>query len=1432
MVKSVEEFEKKFLALQLGSKNIEEIQELKKFISSLEIFSDDFKKVRNILKSNPPIAKDSKLLNFVAKLRIKKINSNRKKLDASTMWPIFSSVKFVSSDFDSIDSIKQVGDIKQAEEITLKQTVLVNIQNTLNKLESKHAKNLAHASNIINAKKTGFFRDEEIKKELEFLAKYASYQDFQFLIAEFHNLYNFIEKERLIRAINDNKNALFSANQKQQVIREIKAYQNLQEEALFSYNPPPQDNNNPKEELTSLIKKIEKDLENEDDIIEEKWEGQFNEIIKELKSNSINFTNKSFKKEELRNFRIDWENKIEEFCDKIRTHIIKKAIEFAKKRLKDDNFNYIELTNFLVKINNLDWESITYLDRKYQEIEILYIQGRGLYLQLSQELSNNIKAAEIFLLNPKTAESITNILLHSIGESIERMQTGLISNNNELKGLLDDLKKEEETFDDFTAALSSFNNYYAKSSESESYKFILQRLIYMGDDNLPKSKLIDLTEGTSDIKTTKFGSDLSYRFQHMARLAYEFYQKEQINRNAIRNCIYKILLTYSTDEEFKNLFLSLIKRIKSDGRYKAILLEETQFFFHRADCKENARKLFKFINSYNFVYQWNEVVLKNQNGPQTGEFEKGALFEDNLHIISTRINTLTDELDRLRQQEKEYQKILEFLPQSRSELEFLQDKLQSIKNQISNSNLKLNTLQLQLDSIKQELADNLQKRKKQRREIKDLAKLNFDPSIPYIRGRYDKFEIKQHLKSVAASNKSLPIQISEFIPIKYYLESQDLQKEIDEASYIKWDEDHKALGLDGEHRDTMFTIACVVEPSGKLQYSLIVAEERAVSRIFLSKQKIKDLDDQCYRNFQQISQIFSTDKINKLEDEIENKERDLKESSKINDNREEILGLREEIITLRQKIIALQQEDLNLEKRAKKAAINTFYEDIKNRIEQARKQVIIIDQDSVDYYSKEVKTTLPFKNNQRRQQNLQTLLNQAEPLTALSGLTIRRTIDDFGIETAIITAFIAQDENLQDNIAFLGVPGSSGLLMAVEFLNKKSADGERGEIKIHEGFYFDYNLNSKVMGKDSKEKELIKAAKKDCKYFNVKAIAAIKEKDTDNYKTSSAIMIEGRKYQRAVTVVAKDNSQKEVQSFYTNYHQAKKGWDILVSEPSYSSKKLPSKAISKSSSYKKENSWVVDDEVKILNQVIKLVDIALQPMQSCQTRQEMLFSCLEDIRDYFFNKLNNLNLYKDESNRIEQKFNQLCQLFQCLDGLDNLGKFNFLMSNQQWCDDSNNQASLIKFIQDYQREFNEYTKAQGLYDQKNKELWKLFYDLKNIDKKFINDEMIKSVPGYENDSVILKNIADKSYEILYKYEEGDKIKEKKIKFVSSPNPEFHVSDSNKRLKKASYEELDKLCKEFKNIAHEATRPILKYYPKNYCAPISAKPFFETVIRAC
>lgn len=460
-----------------------------------------------------------------------------------------------------------------------------------------------------------------------------------------------------------------------------------------------------------------------------------------------------------------------------------------------------------------------------------------------------------------------------------------------------------------------------------------------------------------------------------------------------------------------------------------------------------------------------------------------------------------------------------------------------------------------------------------------------------------------------------PNKVPQFVPVHFYEDDSLLQRQIDDATRIKWDSDCKAVGRDKEKRDTMFSIVCVVDKAGKLNYSLIVADQRGVYRTFLDENKVLEIDGECRKVAERVAVTSDLEKINKklqsdfatidetgisklqqevdklhknilsLSSEIEkiSKDRNVQEYEKrMSDSLKEgkdaaysifdpefdkIQELEEKRKELkRNQDLSKKQQEL-LEKMKQKqallikaeklkhepvqAAIGSFHDFQRDEISKSRNRLCVISNETMNWYQERYRR--PFgdvfrfkKEKEDYYHDLKTLLEYPEPLTPTTGCSIARR-NSGSIETACVTFYAEEGRKIKDNLVFLGVPNSGGLMVAVEFFNATNSKGEQHEVKIHDGFYRDYNLGSR-------ETDGIKVeeAKKAMKFFNIKAVAVV-EHEHDRASTSSAICFKGEVRNHGVTNGNKQGSIIEVTNKSAQYRK-QGAWQFPQEGPlSYSS---------------------------------------------------------------------------------------------------------------------------------------------------------------------------------------------------------------------------------------------------------------------------------------
>jgi chromosome segregation ATPase len=558
--------------------------------------------------------------------------------------------------------------------------------------------------------------------------------------------------------------------------------------------------------------------------------------------------------------------------------------------------------------------------------------------------------------------------------------------------------------------------------------------------------------------------------------------------------------------------------------------------------------------------------------------EKG--IRDAIGTLDQQKQSLQDENLQLQQE----------LRTAQSEL----DDLSKIKSRFEEENQRLEALN---EGISSRAADAIIAARRAGLSLEELVKLaDDDYSVTSIKGEGDKGKVRLLLNKMrqearAGKSEFVDSELPQFVPVQFYFEGRggdvDLQRQIDEATYIKWDDNHQAEGVDKKSRNTMFSIVCVVGKDGGLQYSLVTADERGVYRSFLEESEVMKMDEKFETQLrvgeagllqqkmwelqaleEKISKLFiQKTELKNLIEEAGQPTVSEKAVSVLSIRKDKLISIETELATLKSKKDLLGAELEILKHQPEKAALGAFYNERRERIEDSRNRVCVIDNTIVNNYQKEI---LSFLSPKDKKHNLKTLLEYPEPLSPTNGSAIaRRTDKATGIETACVTFYTSEDERIRDNIVFLGVPNSGGLMIAVEFFNNNNARGNKHEVRIHPGFYNDYSLKNKVT--DSK---LIEEGNKALKFFNVKAIAAVKQQD-QTYKSSSALLFEGRTYHSgisnfgiAVNDIAKSIAGREVVERQINQSSEEQVTRTVQSYnsdtehnpkavPRYSSKKAP-----------------------------------------------------------------------------------------------------------------------------------------------------------------------------------------------------------------------------------------------------------------------------------
>ncbi len=500
-----------------------------------------------------------------------------------------------------------------------------------------------------------------------------------------------------------------------------------------------------------------------------------------------------------------------------------------------------------------------------------------------------------------------------------------------------------------------------------------------------------------------------------------------------------------------------------------------------------------------------------------------------LEGLSGQISTAATELDGLRETIRGAQDLIgnltpeiESLRRQKFQLEREATKLATEKDALEAENAGLQKLN---EGISSDVADAIVKARQAGLSVDDLVKLaDDDYSVTSIKGERDRNKAKlllDKMRQEAAFSKRefADSELPEFIPVHFYFESRggdvDLQRQIDEATYvIKWDDNHQAGDLDSKKHNTMFSIVCVIGKDGRLQYSLVTADERGVYRSFLEESEVRAMDESYRSKYLEVNYSQGITEKQELLTELAAKVVNLKSQLQSAEGGDVELGfnidsLKAEIKELEKNQKLIQAEIAIVKHKPEKAALGDFHKTQLDKIEDARKRVCVIGDKMVNNYQKEI---LSFLSSKDKKHNLKTLLEYPEPISPTNGSSIaRRTDKATGIETACVTFYTSEDEKIRDNIVFLGVPNSGGLMIAVEFFNNTNARGNRHEVRIHEGFYNDYSLKSKVT-----DRKLIEEGNKALKFFNVKAIAAVEQEDK-TYKSSSALSFEGRTYHSGIS---------------------------------------------------------------------------------------------------------------------------------------------------------------------------------------------------------------------------------------------------------------------------------------------------------------------------
>ena len=582
------------------------------------------------------------------------------------------------------------------------------------------------------------------------------------------------------------------------------------------------------------------------------------------------------------------------------------------------------------------------------------------------------------------------------------------------------------------------------------------------------------------------------------------------------------------------------QELKSQEQQARNLLEQL-----KANIKDNQTELAEAQRRLREFEDYEDQVK------QPRQAEKLEL-ETALELLLAESNRLRDEISgadevlgnllkiitNQRQTKEKLESDIKNLTGQKSDLEQETRTLRDEKATLEAENARLQKLN---EGLFGDAADTIIKARQAGLSLDELVKLaDDDYSVTSIKGEGDKNKVQLQLDKMrqeAAANKRefVDSELPSFVPVQFYFEAQggdvDLQRQIDEATYIKWDDNHQAEGAYKKRRDTMFSIACVVGKDGKLQYSLVTADERGVYRSFLEESEVRAMDEEISETSKSIN--ADTQKIKDLyldrKELLEFVENFIFRASKLNadadwndvckqvpeEKRQKLIDMtvgsktiREAIETLKSQKTLIEAEIAILRHEPEKLAISDFYNTQLAKIEDARKRVCVIGDKMVNNYQKEI-FSLSSKD---KKHNLKTLLEYPEPLSPTNGSSIaRRTDKATGIETACVTFYTSEDKKIRDNIVFLGVPNSGGLMIAVEFFNNTNARGNKHEVRIHEGFYNDYSLESKVT-----DRKLIEKGNKALEFFNVKAIAAVEQEDK-TFKSSSALSFEGRTYHSGIS---------------------------------------------------------------------------------------------------------------------------------------------------------------------------------------------------------------------------------------------------------------------------------------------------------------------------
>ncbi len=660
--------------------------------------------------------------------------------------------------------------------------------------------------------------------------------------------------------------------------------------------------------------------------------------------------------------------------------------------------------------------------------------------------------------------------------------------------------------------------------------------------------------------------------------------------------------------------LNSIQSQEGDARLRLGQVDEDlKNELEKLECAQ--KKLRQFEERANCVKQERQAEKLRLEGELT---RLGSELEE----LSKQISTANDELNGFRTAIQEAETLKTNLESKIANLESQKSQLEKEAKQLALEKEALEAENARLQKLNEDLSskavDDLIKARQAGLSLDELIKLADDnPAVTVIKGESDKKKVVAMVDQIdqaiiAAKGKSKHLDLPKLLPVQFYFESQGgdilLQRQIDEATHIKWDKDHQVEGVDGKKRDTMFSIVCVVGRNGEMKYSMVTTDERGVYRSFLSENEIRKLDQRCEDEYKiaESSLISDSDQeteIERLQAEIEKLTEDastakksvdglrnslragpgsenlelfdryvnLFKNGKLTDSQllttedqkdiekfqqilsntkksESLKFLYEQQINLQDinlklkekesKKAILQSQIAVLKYRPEKTALGDFYNTQNAQIKDSRKKLCVVDNGAIEYYQKQLPSSW-FSSDKKTKHDLKTLLQYPEPLSPVNGCSIARRTDESGIETACVTFYTKKGQKIENNVAFLGLPDSGGLLIAVQFDNKTN------EVKILPGFYNDYSLKNKVTNPD-----LIEDGQKAQKSFNIKAIAAVEQED-GKFQSSSALLFNGKHYERSVNILNITQSTREVHNYNTDYHQNSIEWAVPVGTPSY-----------------------------------------------------------------------------------------------------------------------------------------------------------------------------------------------------------------------------------------------------------------------------------------